>query len=79
MNSKKMSPLLFGTTFVNLCLPQAEMINLPCFADFFAKNNIHEYTNELICIFEYQMKGQCLSLNLVTTLSLYVEHRPIYY
>ena len=46
--------------------------------DFSKKNvltNIHEYANELICIIDKQMKGQCLSFSLVPTLSLYVELR----
>ena len=43
------------------------MINLPCFflADFSEKKvsvYIHDYANELICIFDYEMKGQCLTL-----------------
>ena len=38
------------------------MINLPCL--FFADKNKY-YANELICIFEYRMKGQCLSFKLV--------------
>ena len=52
------------------------MINLPClfFADKKVLVYIHDYANELICIFEYRMKGQCLSFNL-SNLSLYVEHR----
>ena len=37
--------------------------------------NSHEYSNVLICIFEYQIKGQCLSFDLVPTLLIYVEHR----
>ena len=36
---------------------------------------IHDYANELICIFEYGMNGQCLILNLVLKLSLSVEYR----
>ena len=35
--------------------------------------NIHEYANELIYIFEYQIKGQCLRFSLLPTLSFYVE------
>ena len=37
--------------------------------------NIHEDANVLICIFEYQIKGQCLRFDLVPTLLIYVEHR----
>ena len=51
------------------------------FAGFSKKNvfiNIHEYANELICIFAYQIKAQCLSYNFVQTLSLYVEPRLSY-
>ena len=36
------------------------MINLPCFLQIFRKIisiNIREYANELICTFEYKMKG----------------------
>ena len=59
------------------------MINLPCFFrnlwQTYVLINIHEYENELICICEYQIKGQCLSFKLVPTLSLYVEHRLRYY
>ena len=74
-----MYKLLIGVTFVNLCWPQAEIWLI--YYVFLQKIsiNIHEYANELICIFEHQAKGQCLSLNLVPTLSLYVEHRLKYY
>ena len=41
-------------------------------------NEIHEYANKLICIFEYQIKRQCQSLHLVSTLSNYDEHRLRY-
>ena len=34
---------------------------------------IHEYGNELICILEFKVKGQCLSFYLVPILSIYVE------
>ena len=37
--------------------------------------NIHEYANKLICIFEYNVNGQCLSFCLVPILSIYVEQR----
>ena len=37
--------------------------------------NIHEYSNALICIFQYQIKGQCLRFDLVPTFLIYVEHR----
>ena len=37
--------------------------------------NIHEYANDLICIFENWVKGQHVSFNLVPTLSIYAEHR----
>ena len=40
--------------------------------------NIHEYANELICIFEDQLKRQCLSLHLVSILSNYDKHRLRY-
>ena len=36
--------------------------------------NIHEYANELIYIFKHQIKGLCLRFNLISTLSIYVEH-----
>ena len=36
--------------------------------------NSHEYANALICICEYQIKGQCLRFELVPTLPIYVEH-----
>ena len=59
-----------------------DIINLPCFCRFFSQNNvlinIHEYTYELICTFEHQIKGQCLRYKLVPTLSLYVKHRLSY-
>ena len=48
------------------------MIHVPCL--FFADKNKY-YANELICIFEYRMKGQYLSFKLVPNLSFYVEHR----
>ena len=64
------------------------MINLPCFFFFFffffflqifrkkkALVYIHDDANELISIFEYGMKGQCLSFNLVSDLSLYIGRR----
>ena len=77
-----MFKLLLGTTFINLCWPQAEILLIyHVFADFSQNNvliNIHEYAYELICIFEYQIKGQCLSFKLVPTLSLYVKHRLSY-
>ena len=37
--------------------------------------NIYEYANALICICEYQIKGQRLRFELVPTLLIYVEHR----
>ena len=37
--------------------------------------NIHEYSNELIYIVEYQIKRQCLSFHLISTLSVYDEYR----
>ena len=72
----------FGTTFINLCWPQAEILLIyHVFADVSQNSvliNIHEYANELICIFEYQVKGQCLSFKLVPTLSFYFKHRLSY-
>ena len=72
----------FGTTFINLCWPPAEILLIHhVFADFSQNNvliNILEYANELICIFEYQIKVQCLSFKLVPTLSPYVKHRLSY-
>ena len=81
-----MLTLFFGTNFINLCWPQAEVLLIYhsftwSFADFLQTNvsvNIHEYANKLICLFEYQMKWQCRSFNLVPTLLLYVEHRLSY-
>ena len=64
INSKEISKLLFGTTFVNLCWPQAEIwLIYIFFADFLQKIriNIHEYTNELIWILEYQLKERAMS------------------
>ena len=37
--------------------------------------NVHEYSNELICIFEYHIKGQPLRSYLAPILSVCVEHR----
>ena len=41
-------------------------------------NNIHEYANKLIYMFEYQLEGLHLRFNLAQTVSLYVEHRLNY-
>ena len=38
---------------------------------------IHEYANELICIYEYK-KGQCLGFYLEPILSIYIDHRLRY-
>ena len=85
INSKAMFKRFFGTIFIKLCWPQAEILLIyHVFADFsqtmyyLILMNIHEYANELICIFEYQIKGQCQSFKLVPTLSLYVKHRLSY-
>ena len=40
--------------------------------------NINEYSNELICIYEYHIKWQSLSSYLVPVLSICVEHRLRY-
>ena len=37
--------------------------------------NIHNYANELICIFEYLTKAECIALNLVHILLLNVKYR----
>ena len=39
---------------------------------------INEYVNELICIYDYLTKGQCLWFHVVPTLLIYVEQRLIY-
>ena len=53
------------------------MLSFPISYGFFTKKlmNIHEYANELICIFEYHMKGQCLSFHLIPILLVYNEHK----
>ena len=42
------------------------MINLPCLIIIIIFLQIHDYANEVICIFEYRMKGQFLSFNFGT-------------
>ena len=52
------------------------MFNLNIFTDFLPKIdlvNTHKYANQLICIFEFYTKGQCLSFNLVRNLMFYNE------
>ena len=69
-SGKAMSKLWFGTIFSQSILTTGwDMINLPCFffLQIFRKKKalvyIHDDANELISIFEYGMKGQCLSFN----------------
>ena len=50
-------------------------VSLPMFA---GKINFNKYSNELICIFEYHIKGKSLSSYLVPILSICVEHRLRY-
>ena len=38
---------------------------------------IHEYANEVICIYNAKSKGNVLAVILVPALSIYVEHRLI--
>ena len=40
--------------------------------------NIHEYANELICIFRYNNKGCSMNLNLIPILQIYVESKQKY-
>ena len=35
--------------------------------------NIHEYENNIICIFDHEIKGLCLSFDLVPSLVAYDE------
>ena len=51
------------------------LVSLPIFA---GKVSFNEYSNELICIFEYHIKKQSLSSYLVPILSICVEHRLRY-
>ena len=36
--------------------------------------NIHEYANKLICITGHEMKGSCLSFNLVPSVVVYDKY-----
>ena len=47
------------------------LVSLPIFA---GKINFNEYSNELICIFDYHIKRQSLSSYMVPILSICVEH-----
>ena len=51
------------------------MFNLMYFTDFLAIKlelvNIHDYANQLICIFELYDNGQCCSFNLIRNLMFY--------
>ena len=40
--------------------------------------NIYEYTNKLICITGHEMKGSCLSFNLVLILVVYDKYKLRY-
>ena len=51
---------------------------VPIFAGKNVLMNIQEYSNELICVFEYPIKGQFLRSYLVPILSICFEHRLRY-
>ena len=76
--------LLIIVTRIQLAVSIILVINVLSFPIFMNPHlkkvlmNIHEYANELICIFEYQLKRQCLSLHLVSILSNYDEYRVRY-
>ena len=59
------------------------MINLSCILlTFFSQKkvliNIHVYANELICIFSYYIKGQCLFFHFVPHSLIFIEYRLRY-
>ena len=40
--------------------------------------NIHEYANQIICITGHEMKGSCLSFNLVPSLVVFDKYKLKY-